>query len=104
MPDAPTRARWASNDLKTRFVERVRSNNQGIKQKRWKSEQAWEAVKDPFVYSLFCFALIQSLVIGGLGNFNSLLINRAFGFDVLTAQVLKIPMALCGVCFYYLMA
>lgn len=29
LPDSPTQARWASDDDKIRFVERVRSNNQG---------------------------------------------------------------------------
>lgn len=29
LPDSPTQARWASDDEKVRFVERVRSNNQG---------------------------------------------------------------------------
>lgn len=69
LPDAPTRARWASDDLKTRFVERVRSNNQGIKQKKWKSDQAWDAVKDPYSYSLFGFSFMQSLIVGGIGKF-----------------------------------
>jgi hypothetical protein len=104
MPDSPTRAKWADDDLRSRFVERVRSNNQGIKQKQWKSDQAWEALKDPYSYSLFGFSFTQTLIVGGIGKFNSLLINKAFGFDVLTAQLLKIPMALCGVCFYYVMA
>jgi hypothetical protein len=104
LPDAPTKARWADDDLKSRFVERVRSNNQGLKNKKWNSEQAWEAAKDPFAYCLFAFALCQTLIVGGIGKFNSLLINQAFGFDVLTSQLLKIPMSLCGVAFYYLMA
>lgn len=60
LPDAPTRARWASDDLRTSFVERVRENNQGLKQKKWKSEQAWETLKDPYAYGLFSFAFIQT--------------------------------------------
>jgi len=104
LPDSPTTANWASEDLKTKFVERVRSNNQGLQHKKWKSDQAWEAAKDPFVYCLFFFAILQTMIVGGLSKFNSLLINRAFGFDVLTSQLLKIPMSLCGVMFYMLMA
>jgi hypothetical protein len=77
MPDSPTRARWATEDEKVKFVERVRSNDQGIKQKVWKTEQAFEAVKDPYTYLLF-----NTLVVGGINTFNSLLINKAFGFDV----------------------
>ncbi|OCF36980.1 hypothetical protein I316_01578 [Kwoniella heveanensis BCC8398] len=104
LPDSPTRARWANEELKTKFVERVRSNNQGIKQKVWKSEQAWETAKDPQVYALFALTFCQTLVIGGVGKFASLLINRAFGFDVATSQLLKIPVSVVGVCAYFLMA
>ncbi|WWD20485.1 hypothetical protein CI109_104961 [Kwoniella shandongensis] len=104
LPDSPTRARWADEELKTKLVERVRSNNQGIKQKVWKSEQAWETAKDPQVYALFALTFCQTLVIGGIGKFSALLINRAFGFDVATSQLLKIPVSVTGVCSYFLMA
>jgi hypothetical protein len=33
-----------------------------------------------------------------------LLINRAFGFDVLTSQLIKIPLSFVGVSFYLIMA
>ena len=82
LPDSPTRARWADDELRTKLVERVRSNNQGIKQKIWKNDQAWETAKDAQVYALFALTFCQTLVIGGVGKFASLLINRAFGFDV----------------------
>ena len=82
MPDSPTRARWATEREKTLFVERVRANNQGIKQKVFKREQAVEAAKDPLTYLLFSLAFFQTLVVGGLSVFNTLLVNRAFGFSV----------------------
>ncbi|WVQ66271.1 uncharacterized protein L199_004450 [Kwoniella botswanensis] len=104
LPDSPTRARWADEELKTKFVERVRSNNQGIKQKIWKSDQAWETAKDPQVYALFALTFCQTLVIGGVGKFSALLINKAFGFDVATSQLLKIPVSAVGVSAYFLMA
>lgn len=104
LPDSPTRARWADDELRTKFVERVRSNNQGIKQKLWRSEQAWETANDPQVWALFALTFCQTLVIGGIGKFSALLINRAFGFDVATSQLLKIPVSVTGVCSYFLMA
>lgn len=104
LPDSPSNTRWADDELKTKLIERVRSNNQGLKQKIWKNDQAWETVKDPQVYALFALTFSQTLVIGGIGKFASLLINRAFGFDVATSQLLKIPVSVCGVCSYFLMA
>jgi hypothetical protein len=104
LPDSPTKVRWADDETKTKFVERVRENSQGIKSTKWRSEQAWEVVKDPYTYCLFFLALFQTMIVGGIGKFNSLLINRAFGFDVLTSQLLKIPLSFIGVSFYMAMA
>ncbi len=82
LPDSPTRARWATEKEKTLFVERVRSNNQGIKNTQYKREQVKEAATDQFTYLLFALAFFQTLVVGGINTFNSLLINKAFGFSV----------------------
>lgn len=64
LPDTPVQARWASDEDKTKFVERVRSNDQGIKQKKFKTEQMWEAFRDPFTWLLFTMMLFQTLVVG----------------------------------------
>lgn len=48
LPDSPTRARFLTEDEKRKYVERVRRNDQGIKQKVFKRHQAIEALKDPF--------------------------------------------------------
>ena len=63
----------------------MRINNQGIKQKKWKNDQAKEALLDPLTYLLFFMMFSQTLVVGGLNTFNSILINSAFGFDVSAA-------------------
>lgn len=74
--------KWASAEDKVKLVERVRKNDQGIKQKVWKKDQAREAWLDPFTWLLFFMMFFQTLVVGGLNTFNSILINTAFGFDV----------------------
>ncbi len=53
LPDLPVQARWASAEDKVKSVERVRKNDQGIKQKNWRPEQAWEFFRDPLSYLLF---------------------------------------------------
>jgi hypothetical protein len=40
-------------------VERVRSNDQGIKQKTWKKDQAIEALTDPYLWLLFTLAVLK---------------------------------------------
>lgn len=104
LPDSPAKARWASEEEKTRFIERVRVNDQGIQAKKWKSDQATETVKDPLVYLLFLMMFIEATVVGGLNTFNSLLINKAFGFDAATSQLLGMPLACFQVILYFLIA
>jgi hypothetical protein len=93
LPDSPVQARWASPEDKVKFVERVRRNDQGIQAKAWRSEQVWELFKDPLPWLLCGMMLFQTLVVGGLNTFNSLLINKAFGFSVAESQLLGLPLA-----------
>lgn len=82
LPDSPTKARWASDHEKKLLVERVRSNNQGLRQKTFKKHQMIEAFTDPFSACLFFMCFFNTLVVGGIGTFGGLLINKAFGFTV----------------------
>ena len=104
LPDSPTRARFLTEDEKRKYVERVRRNDQGIKQKVFKREQAIEALKDPFSWMLFFLAVNQTLVVGGINTFNALLINRAFNFSVTDSQLLSIPLGAMVVITYQVMA
>jgi hypothetical protein len=102
LPDSPTKARWATEEEKVKFVERVRDNDQGIQAKRWKSSHLKEALTDPLAWLLIVMILFQTLVNGGIYTFNALLINKAFGFDPATAQLLGIPLNAFTVMLYFL--
>ncbi|KAJ7844982.1 major facilitator superfamily domain-containing protein [Mycena leptocephala] len=78
LPDSPARARMYSEEDKKLFVERVRSNDQGIKNKVYNSYQAREVM-----YFLLFFQ--NTLIVGGIGTFGSILINGSFGFSALSA-------------------
>lgn len=65
LPDSPTKARFLTEDEKRKFVERVRRNDQGLKQKTFKRHQAMEAIRDPLSWMLFYLAVNQTLVVGG---------------------------------------
>lgn len=102
LPDSPVQAKWATPEEKVKFVERVRSNDQGIKQKKFRREQAMELLRDPLPWLLFLMTALQTLVVGGLNTFNSLLINQAFGFSVGQSQLLGMPLAAFQGCLYLL--
>ncbi|OCF31218.1 hypothetical protein I316_07187 [Kwoniella heveanensis BCC8398] len=104
LPDSPTRARFLTEQEKVKYVERVRSNGQGLKHKVFKKDQAWEAFKDPYTYLLFALALFNTLVVGGINTFSSLLINKAFGFNVMESNLLSMPLGAMVVLTYMIQA
>ena len=72
LPDSPPRAKWqvhrsGSNALRISFseadkvlmVERVRANDQGIKNKQWNWDQLREGVADVYVWSFVLIALLK---------------------------------------------
>ncbi|KAJ7908972.1 major facilitator superfamily domain-containing protein [Mycena leptocephala] len=102
LPDSPARARMYSEEDKKLFVERVRSNDQGIKNKVYNSDQAREVVRDPAVWMYFLLFFQNTLIVGGIGTFGSILINGSFGFSVLNSQLLNIPLGALSIFFYFL--
>jgi hypothetical protein len=54
MPDAPTKARWATEEEKVLFVERCRGNDQGLHNPKLKWNQVKEAfLRDPYCWNIF---------------------------------------------------
>lgn len=81
------RAKCFSEEDKKLMVERVRSNQTGLQNKKFRKEHAIEASKDPQIY---CYCLIQictTLPTSGLGAFANIVIS-GFGFSVLQTQLL----------------
>lgn len=89
LPDSPMKAKCFDEDTKKLLIERVRANETGIQNKKYKKYQIVEALTDPMVW---CYVLLQTsstLIIGGLGVFSNLII-KAFGFTYLQTQLLNI--------------
>jgi len=53
LPDSPPKAKCFSEEDRKLMVERVRANDQGIKNVKWNWVQFKEACLDPYVYMLF---------------------------------------------------
>lgn len=69
LPDTPTSARWASAEDKILLVERVRVNDQGIKQTKFDWAQGKMAFKDVYCWVLFFMTMFNTLVVGGIVSF-----------------------------------
>ena len=74
MPDSPLSAWFLSKDERRLAVERIRGNQQGIGNKRFRWYQFKEAFTDPQTWALVIFALLWDIPNGGISNFSSQLI------------------------------
>lgn len=87
MPDSPMRAKCFSEQDKQLMVERVRSNQTGIQNKRFRKEQMLEGFTDPQTYGYCLIQICTTLPTSGLGSFANLVIS-GFNFSVLQTQLL----------------
>ncbi|KAG8626583.1 hypothetical protein KVT40_005528 [Elsinoe batatas] len=87
MPDSPMRAKCFSEEDKALMIERVRANQTGLQNRKFRPEQVKEALMDP---QCWCYGIIQlttTLPTSGLGAFANLVITD-FGFTRLQTQLL----------------
>ncbi|KAF4459575.1 MFS general substrate transporter [Fusarium albosuccineum] len=89
LPDSPMSAKCYSEDEKRLMIERVRHNETGIRNKKYKMYQVREALTDLSVWCYVLLITVANLIIGGLGVFSNLII-REFGFSLLQTQLLNI--------------
>lgn len=86
-PDSPMAAKCFSEEDKKLMIERVRSNQTGLQNRKFKMEHLWEALKDPQAYGFFFIQFLTALPTSGLGAFANIIIS-SFGFTVLQTQLL----------------
>jgi MFS family permease len=87
MPDSPMRAKCFTEEDKKLMIERVRSNQTGVQNRRFRKEQLIEALKDPQMYCYCLIAICTTLPTSGLGAFANIII-AGFHFTVLQTQLL----------------
>ncbi|CAK7246340.1 MAG: hypothetical protein STHCBS139747_007967 [Sporothrix thermara] len=87
MPDSPMRAKCFSEEEKVLMIERVRENQTGIQNRKFKREQVIEALLDPQCWGYALIALCTTLPTSGLGAFQGIII-KGFGFTTLQTQLL----------------
>lgn len=87
MPDSPMRAKCFTEEEKKLMVERVRSNQTGLQNKKFRIEHVKEAFTDPQLYCHMLIAICTTLPTSGLGAFYGIVVN-SLGFSVLETQLL----------------
>ncbi|OCF40025.1 hypothetical protein I317_06163 [Kwoniella heveanensis CBS 569] len=89
LPDSPMKAKCWSDREKTEIIERLRVNELGVQDSRWKWEQVREAAADPVVW---CFLLMQIagfIIVNGLATFSNIIV-KGLGFSVRQTQLLNL--------------
>lgn len=87
MPDSPMRAKCFTEEDKHLMVERVRANQTGLQNRRFRKEQMIEGFTDPQTYGYCLIQLCTTLPTSGLGAFANIIIS-GFNFTVLETQLL----------------
>lgn len=87
MPDSPMRAKCFSEEDKRLMVERLRSNQTGIQNRKFRSYQIKEALCDPQMWCYCAVQMFTTLPTSGLGAFFGIIVS-SFDFTVLQTQLL----------------
>ncbi|KAH8697104.1 major facilitator superfamily domain-containing protein [Talaromyces proteolyticus] len=90
MPDSPIDAKFLKGEDKLVAVERLRLNQQGIKNDVWKWDHVKEAVFDPKTWLWFAMLFSISVPSGGISTFGPLII-KGFGYDQFTTILFNMP-------------
>jgi hypothetical protein len=69
------RAKCWSEEDKQLMVERVRSNQTGLQNRKWRKEQFNEAMLDPQTWGICIIALTTTLPTSGLGAYANIIIT-----------------------------
>ncbi|KAF5008114.1 hypothetical protein FDECE_5598 [Fusarium decemcellulare] len=91
LPDSPNKARFLNERQRGEAVDRIRSNQTGMKDNHFKWDQVREVIKDPNVLLLMLYQLTFSIPNGAHTTFSSL-VMAGFGFTRFQVYLLNMPM------------
>lgn len=89
LPDNPMTSRLSTAE-KVAAIERVRANQTGIENRKWKWYQFREATLDVKTWLIIVIILAGNVPTGATGSFSSLLI-KSFGYTSKQSALLNIP-------------
>ncbi|OBZ71805.1 Allantoate permease [Grifola frondosa] len=90
MPDSPVHARMLSREERIAALERVRDDQGGTENKKWKKDQIIEALLDIRTWLIALTTLLTSIPNGGLSNFSNIII-KSFGYTSKQTLILSTP-------------
>jgi len=86
-PDSPTTAWFLTKDERIKAVNRIKENQTGVENKKFKKEQMIEALQDPKTWIFAVFAALTQIA-NSLTNQQSIIL-KSFGFTTLQTTLLN---------------
>ncbi|TEB21231.1 MFS general substrate transporter [Coprinellus micaceus] len=86
-PDSPTSARFLTPQERSMTVQRIKVNQSGVENKRWKREQFIEAVKETKLWVMAGFAFLSHVPVSM--TFQKQIIVSQLGFNALQTTLLS---------------
>ncbi|KAG7087313.1 hypothetical protein E1B28_013290 [Marasmius oreades] len=90
LPDSPPTARAFTRDERLMAVARLRGNQTGVDNKKFKMDQFIEALTDVKTWLFFFLGFVANIPNGGISNFSTLII-KGLGFNTFETTLLGIP-------------
>ncbi|EGV64207.1 hypothetical protein PSN45_003664 [Yamadazyma tenuis] len=90
LPDSPVNCRYLNEREKAIVIDRVRKNQTGVKNTKFKKDQFFQTLKDPKVWVMVAIQLFISIPNGGLTNFSPLIVN-GLGWSSRDSTLLTMP-------------
>ncbi|KAI0079670.1 MFS general substrate transporter [Panus rudis PR-1116 ss-1] len=90
LPDSPVHARMLTHEERIAALERVRDDQGGTENKKWKKDQIVEALTDIRTWLIVLSTLMTSIPNGALSNFSNIVI-KSFGYTSKQTLILSTP-------------
>ncbi|CZR62693.1 related to permease of the major facilitator superfamily [Phialocephala subalpina] len=90
VPDSQLTARFLTPAERVMSIERIKINQQGIGNRKFKMHQVFELLRDPRSYLYFLMQFIANIGYGAVSTFGSLLIT-SLGYTSRQALILQMP-------------
>lgn len=91
VPDDPSKAWFLTEEERKLVLIRIRDNQQGFENKKFKKDQFFEAFRDYRTWIYFFFCLCQNIPNGGITNFNTILFSETLGLGPVRGLLLQTP-------------
>lgn len=91
IPDDPSKAWFLTPEERKLVILRIRSNQQGFENKKFKKDQFIEAFTDVRTWLYFFFCLTSNIPNGGITNFNAILFSETLGLGPVRGLLMTTP-------------